>query len=149
MSDIDEHSIEVLNHLYAAERRSLLPRLAEVRAFVSLAHAGEIEQVRRMIDEEARHVQRLLEAAEACGGSLGPASADVHTAHLHYLDLSMLMPLVLASLESLVQTCAQALGDPSLAPKVAETVARIGNQHQVHVEQLRQIAAHVHAAQPT
>ncbi|HOA73170.1 MAG TPA: hypothetical protein PL151_06920 [Phycisphaerae bacterium] len=142
MTDRQQYTLEVLNNLYVAEKRSLLPRLAELGPFVEWAHAGEMEQVRRMIAEEARHGEWLAEAADRCRGVLECVPPDASTANLHYCGLQALLPRVVASVEKLVETCARALQESSaLEPEAAETIARIHHQHQVHLEQLRAIQA--------
>jgi hypothetical protein len=142
MSDRQQYTLEVLDALHVAEKRSLLPRLAELGAFVEWAHAGEMEQVRRMIVEEARHGEWLAAAADRCRGVLACAPADVSTASLHYCGLRALLPRVVASVEHLLETCGRALQESSaLEPEAAETIARIHHQHQVHLEQLRAIQA--------
>ncbi|MBI4578204.1 MAG: hypothetical protein HY718_00785 [Planctomycetes bacterium] len=133
-----DDTLDVLNKLYAAEKRSLLPRLAEMGVFAQWALAHEMEQVRRMAADQALHEAWLLEAAEACGGALRPACADVTTANLHYLDLQTLLPRVVAGVEHLVQLYDRTMREAnSLLPEAAETVARIYNRHQAHIEQLR------------
>jgi hypothetical protein len=132
------HTLDVLARLHAAERRSLLPRLAELNAFVEWAFAPEMDQVRRMVAEESRHESWLMDAAAACGGALFPASADVGTANLHYLDIRMLLPRVIAAVDALVQLYGQALNDSAnLDPASVEVLSRIRNRHQAHLEQLR------------
>lgn len=138
--DPRQHTMDVLNELYAAERRSLLPRLAELDAFVEWACAPEMEQVRRMMAEETAHVSWLAEAADCCDAVLFPAPPDASTASLHYADLRCLLPRVIDSVERLAQIYGRAAHDSAgLVPEVAETVSRIHHQHQTHLEQLRSI----------
>jgi hypothetical protein len=146
--DRQSFTLDVLNQLRTAERRSLLPRLAELDVFIQEALAHELDQVRRMIAEQAKHDAWLLEAAERCDVSLSPASADVHTANLHYLDLGSLLPRVIACTNVLVQIYGQAqAGADDLLPPAAEAIARMHNRHQIHLEQLREIQARLQATQ--
>ena len=145
--DRQAHSLDVLNRLRATERKSLLPRLVEINVFVQWALGHEMDLVRRMVAEQARHDVWLMEAADACDGALFPAAADVHTANLHYLDLCSLLPSVIAGTQSLVQLYGQALADEALMPEAAEAIARIHNRHQVHLQQLREIQARMQTTQ--
>ncbi len=141
-----EYTLEVLNSLHAAEKRSLLPRLAELNAFVEWSNAHDMDQVRRMIAESARHDAWLMEAADRCDGTLFPAPPDASTASLHYADLRCLMPRVIGSVQKLVQTYGRAVKESGpLLPQAAEAVARIHNRHQIHLEQLRAIQARLAA----
>lgn len=147
MPDNQTHSVEILNELYAAEKRSLLPRLAECGMFVSKASARELELVRQMLTEEREHLHWLVDTIEKCRGSVRPAGADINTANLHYLDLHAVMPQVLAGEESLSRACAQALANGQmLCPEAATTINRIAGRHQTHLRQLRQVAEHFAAA---
>ena len=138
MNEQQSRTLEVLNQLYAAERRSLLPRLAETGAFVSWASAGDMALVRTMVAQEQEHFAWLNEAADRCGGSLYPASLDVHTGHLHYLDVPALLPLVVRSVEDLVRAYKKA-GKQPLALEAADVLFRILARHTEHLEQLRQL----------
>ena len=143
-----KQTIDSLNSLYAAETKSLLPRLGEMGVFVQWAQAHEMDLVRRMTAEEARHVEWLAEAAEKADGALAPACADVHTANLHYCDLRVLLPMVIANVQMLVDLYGQALKErASLTDQAADTITRIYNRHQVHIEQLRSIQARFAARQ--
>ena len=147
MTDKKLHTLDILNQLFTAERRSPLPRLAEMGVFVTWALAREIEQVRRMVREEAVHQAWLLEAAEDCGGGLAPAGPDVTTANLHYLDLQAVMPRVLDGLEKLVRLYTDAAQhNHLLTPLAAETIRRIAIRHQAHLDQFRDIYARVTAS---
>lgn len=138
--DPRQYTMDVLNKLYTAERRSLLPRLAELDAFVEWACAPEMEQVRRMIAEEAGHIAWLAEAADCCDAVLYPASPDASTASLHYADLRCLLPRIIDSVEHLAQLYGRTVQESAtLLPAVAETVARIHQRHQTHLGQLRKI----------
>ncbi|GMV97564.1 MAG: hypothetical protein AMXMBFR83_19220 [Phycisphaerae bacterium] len=129
-------TIEVLNRLHAAERRSLLPRLPETAAFVSWSSAAELEMVEKMVAEEGEHLAWLSEALDEAGGALYPAGPDIHTGHLHYLDLRVIMPEVIRSLEGLVRAYQDAAKVP-MTPRAAEVVNRILRRHQAHLERLR------------
>ena len=141
-------TLDVLNQLRSAERKSLLPRLPELDSFIQGTLAHELEQIRRMIAEQAKHDAWLQEAADRCDVSLSPACADVHTANLHYLDLVSLLPRVIACTDVLVQIYGQAQAAAAdLLPPAAEAIARINNRHQVHLEQLREIQARLQTPQ--
>jgi hypothetical protein len=138
MNQQQARTIDVLNELYAAERRSLLPRLAETGSFVSWASAGEQELVRRMVADEYEHLEWLVDAMDCCCGVIYPAGPDVHIGHLHYLDLHAMLPLVTRSLENLVKVYQGAASQPLTAP-AGEVVSRILTRHQAHLEQIRNL----------
>lgn len=138
MNEPQSRTIDVLNQLFAAERRSLLPRLVGAGAFVSWASAGDMALVRKMVAEEHEHLAWLVEAMDRCCGVLYPAGPDVHTGHLHYLDLHALMPRIVESLERLIHLY-QDVGNQPLAAPAGEVVNRILARHHRHLEQLRQV----------
>jgi hypothetical protein len=138
MTEQQTRTLEVLNRLFAAERRSLLPRLAETGAFVTWASAADMILVQQMVAQEEEHLGWLAEAAEQCCGALYPASLDVHTGHLHYLDLHAMMPLVMRSIEELVRLYKQA-GEQPLTLEAADAIYRILARHTQHLDQLRQL----------
>ncbi len=151
MMDVDaqEYTLDQLNRLYAAEKRSLFPRLMEMGVFVQWARAHEMDQVRRMTAEQALAAGWLAEAAAQAGGALDPACADVHTANLHYCSLRSLLPAVLASVEQLVAIYAEAMTHRAgLTTEAAQTVARIYNRHQVQLEQLKAMQARLESKLP-
>lgn len=145
--DRQAYTLDVLNKLYAAEKRSLLPRLAEMGVFVQWAKAHELEQVRRMTAEHARHCEWLDDAAQSAGGSLDPACADVATANLHYCDLRLLLPRVIRNVHALIEHYGQVMKErAALVSQAAEVVARIYNRHQVHLDQLEQLKTRLESA---
>src|SRR5690606_39242924 len=56
MNEQPSQTIHVLNQLYAAECRSLLPWLARAGAFVSWASAADVAVLRQMVEEEREHL---------------------------------------------------------------------------------------------
>jgi hypothetical protein len=145
MNQQQTRTVETLNRLFAAERRSLLPRLAEAEAFFSWASAADVALLQRMIAEERDHLAWLAEALDRCCGALYPAGADVHTGHLHYLDLHAMLPQVIRGLESLVAVYLEA-GKQPLIPPAAEVVNRILQNHQKHLAELRKLQARASTA---
>jgi len=109
---------------------------------VEWAFALEMEQVRRMIADQACHESWLIDAADRCGGVLLPAPVDAGTANLHYLDLRVLLPRVIESVEQLVRTYDRALAESgALSPHGSEIISRIQRNHQEHLQQLKSIHA--------
>jgi uncharacterized protein YciI len=147
MNEQQSRTLEVINRLYAAERRSMLPRLAETGAFVSWASTGDQAAVQKMTAQEEEHLAWLAEAAEQCGGSLHPAGPDARTGHLHYLDLNTMLPLVVRSIEELVRVYKEA-GELPLTLDAADALFRILSRHTQHLEQLRQLHERATAAKP-
>jgi hypothetical protein len=142
MTEQEAASVEILNTLFAAERRSLVPRLAEMSNFVSWASADDLGVVKRMIAEESEQQQWLVEQIARCGGGVYPTAADVTTANLHYLDLQTVMPRVIASTESLVglydnPSQRASRRSDALTPEAAALIGRIAQRHQAHLQQLR------------
>lgn len=137
MDELQERSIRILNRLFAAEQRSFLPRLAESGAFVSWASAGELHVVQQMIADEREHLAWLVEAIEVCRGAVFPTGGNIHTGHLHYLDLHALLPEIIRHLRELTALYQDA-GKQPLSPPAAEVVNRISRRHQAHLEQLRE-----------
>jgi hypothetical protein len=140
MMDIQEATIETLNQLYAAEQRSLLPRLAEMGVFVEWADARQMEAVRRMINDGMRHQLWLTEAIDAAGGAVYPSSADPASAGLHYTDLRVLLPKVVENVRGLIDVYELALqSDRPLTSEAATAVTRILNSHRAHLAELEKI----------
>jgi len=148
MTEDEQRTAELLNELYAAQSRSLLPRLAEAHVFVSGACAEDLEHVRRMIAEEGEHRAWLAEAIGQAAGSVYPVWADPATGHLHYLALPALLPRVLGNMEQLARLYSEAPARcQGLLPEAADLITRITRRHREHLEQLRQIQQRM-SAQP-
>ncbi len=140
MTDAERRSIEVLNTLYAAEKRSLLPRLPELFNFVTWVSADQFELIKRIVADQREHEAWLFDAIERCDGAVYPTGADLTTANLHYLDLSAVMPRVVASVESLARLYKDAEAVAAqLTPLAAETLRRIARRHERHLEQLHRL----------
>lgn len=131
--------IEILNELLAAEKRSVLPRLAEAAPHVSREEAAVAESIRRMVREEAAHTEWLVQAILALGGSPAPAAADLRTSNLHYLELGYLLSHAVRGKDRLVLAYDSAVGRIE-DDDVRALVARIADRHRAHLEELRALA---------
>jgi len=138
MNQQQSRTIDILNQLYAAECRSLLPWLAKTGVFVSWATAADVAVLRQMVEEEREHLAWLVEALDRCHGTLYPVGPDPHTGHLNYLDLQTLLPRVVHSVETLIKVYQEA-GRQPLADAAIEIVNRILQRHQRHLEQLKKL----------
>ncbi len=113
-TEYDPHTVEVLNRLYARLRSGLLPRLKESHSFVSRASASDVANATRLENESTEHEQWLAEAIFQEGGGIYPAGADIHTGHLHYLELRNMMPRIEQDLQSILAEFQQAQEDTHL-----------------------------------
>lgn len=148
MPEQNADTVEILNRLFAEERRSLLPRLAECSPFVAWAEAAELTMLERMICEEQEHLAWLAEAIEQAGGAIQPVSPDATTSNLHYVNLSAAIPRVIAGVERVAALCAESLSKPGISGESAALISRIGQRHQHHLEQLKRIHTRARAVAP-
>ena len=140
MTDEETQTVDILNDLYAAERRSLLPRLTEMNNFLSWVSAADLEVIKGMIAEELEHEAWLIEIIEACGGSVYPVSADLATANLHFLELHTLLPQILDSVRFLADLYDRASAtQPSMNAEGTRVVSTISRRHHHHLQELQQL----------
>jgi len=134
-TDYDPHTVDVLNRLHARHRSSLLPRLREMHNFISRASTSDVEVAARLAAEYVEHEQWLAEAIANAGGGVYPASADIRTTNLHYLELRAVMPLVERDLQELIAEFEQAQTDTRLRSDAAEVVSRITSRLRGHLDE--------------
>ena len=144
MTHQEEVTVETLNELYAACRRSPLPRLAESNVFLSNASAAESELVLRMLAEQREHEARLIAEINRCGGGLYPASPDPTSGNLHFLSLHAILPQAIAGLEQLVRAHAEAQArGGALTPAALGIISGFTGRLRQHLMELSELHARV------
>ncbi len=145
MTQQEEVTVEVLNGLYAACRRSPLSRLAESNLFLSNASAAESELVLRgMLAEQREHEARLIAEINRCGGGLYPASPDPTSGNLHFLSLHAILPQAIVGLEQLVRAHAEAQArGGALTPAALGIISGFTGRLRQHLMELSELHARV------
>lgn len=139
----NENIVELLNDLLRRESRSVLPRLTESDSIVSWSSADEGIAVSRMIEEYADHRRWLVSAIQQIGGEPRPMLADIGTTHLHYLDLSFLLPHVLEDCTRNITAYEEAQPNVANNRIAGDVVARILEHHRHHRKRLASLTEHL------
>jgi hypothetical protein len=134
MSD-NATTVQSLNDLLAAHKRSLLLRLTDVAPFVSSVDAELAQTVRQMTREEAEHLDWLVAAIVERDGSPASALPDPRTASVHYVDLHYLLPRIVPDKRRLLTAC-KAAAKRTTDASAAGLMNRIAVRHQRHLEKL-------------
>jgi hypothetical protein len=119
-----------------AEHGSLIQRLAEAEAHVSWPAAGDHLIVEQMLKETKDHQQSLANMILDLRGAIRPPYYPTELGEVHYLELSFLMPRVIANVRKLV-TLYESAGVRN--SDAAVLVNRILGDHRRHLEQLDRI----------
>ena len=108
-------TVDGLNRLLRAEYGSMLFRLHEASPHVTWTSAGDRLLIDRMMNDERTHERELIDAILDRRGAPAPRNFPTNTGEVHYLDLTYLMPQVLASKRELVRIYESAgnTGDPA------------------------------------
>lgn len=130
-------ALSILNGLLHAEHSSLVTRLREAGPFVSQATAKERLIVDEMLADETEHERGLTEAILALRGTPDPGPIPTEVGGLHYLDLSFLMPRIIASKEALIRAYETA-GSTGI-PRIDEFKNRCLENHRRHLRELRHL----------
>lgn len=132
----NESIVAVLNELLSKESQSVLPRLAEAGSNVSWSSADEGIAVGRMIEECANHSDWLVSAIRKIGGEPRPMLADIGSTHLHYLELTFLLPHALEDCARNITAYQEA--QPLVANNriAGDVVSQVLEQHRQHKKQL-------------
>ena len=149
MTSSQDISIDVLNAVYAAERSSLVPRLAESSLFFAWGDARQLAQVQRIIAEQQEHQAWLFEAIDRLDGSVYPSTPNAMSANLHYLDLTAVLPEVVADVDRRLERLTAAANTPNLAHVAVDTLSRMQSRMQQHLVALTQLRDRIASAQPT
>ena len=96
-------SVDVLNRLLKAEYGNVVNRLREADPFVSAASAEDRLLLDRMLADESAHERDLSETIIALRGTPAPRDYPTDVGGLHYLQLSFLMPQIIAAKRALVK----------------------------------------------
>lgn len=104
----NEHAIETLNNLLAAEYASILPRLRHSDPFVSLSATDDRDAAYALVKDSERHEQALNDLIMELRGAPVPASYDIDTTSYHYVTLEYLVPQILQSVHLLIDRYAGA-----------------------------------------
>jgi len=129
-----DEAIHVLNDLLAAERQSLIARLAEASPYVPWPAAEESLLLRRMIDDHKRHERELAEMILRIGGTPAYATYPSSAGDVHYLRLDYLMPRIIAAARELVRAYETCGGTGH--PEADALIGRILTDHKRHLTQL-------------
>ncbi len=136
----DQSTITILRDLLATEQRSIAPRLMESTVFVSKLSIHENESLRRAAKSTIENERKLTELIVSLGGAPGPRSADVMTAHLHFLEVHFVLPQLLADRQSLVQRYSAASAKLSREPRAAAVVNEILERHRTEAAELQRLS---------
>jgi rubrerythrin len=128
-------TINVLNELLAAHKRSLLLRVMETSPFVSSADAALADTLRHIIAEEAEHADWLVEAVVEREGSPVSAIPDPRTASVHYVDLRYLLARIVQDERRILRAC-EAAAERIEDPAARELITRIAERHRRHLDAL-------------
>ncbi len=139
-----DHAVDILNRLLEAESGSLIHRLGESNPFVNTPAAGDYAIVERMLADVRRHGHELVEMILSLRGAPVPPRYATALGGVHYLNLSFLMPQVIANVRQLVKTYGSAGATGS--PQADALIARILADHNRHLAELEKL--HANLAQP-
>ncbi len=130
----NRQTIAGLNDLLALEHASHLSRLREAETYVSWPVAGLVDELRRIVAEDADHERWLVEEIYRLGGAPRPRRLDIRTAGDHYVDVNYLMPKIIDEERRLARAYAQ--GGGAAAGQTARLLAAIQSRHERHAEEL-------------
>jgi hypothetical protein len=139
MTETENKSVTLLNHLYAAEARSLFIRLAETSPFTDDAHLATLTHVQTIIADQSEHLAWLDQTIQTCGGALHPVAPDASTGWMHYLKVDALLARLIEDKVKLTQLYADARQQNQLNPPVAELITRIHHRHEHHLQLLKEL----------
>jgi len=138
----DTQTIDALNEMLAAEYGSLIHRLAEASPNVTWPAAGDGALAQEMLEDVHRHQRSLVEMILKLRGSPVSPRYPTETGSVHYLNLSYLMPQVIASERSPVKAYESGMSRVQ-HPEAMALVVQILDQHKRHLEALMRIHANL------
>ena len=100
----------MLNRVLAAEYESLLPRLKESDPWVSLNSADDGAELIATVRDAESNVRELNEMILDLRGAPVSRRAATASSSVHYVNLSYLMPAILADLRRLISIYESAAG---------------------------------------
>ena len=131
----------ILNRLHHAEMRSLISSLARAGVFVSWASASGSLLFKKIIAEERDARRWLVELIDEIGEAPTPHQPDGSTTGLHYVDLELFLPLVVADKRRLLARYAELSGKLAFHADAGDLARRIVARHQEHIAQLEKLAS--------
>lgn len=137
----NELVVAVLNQLLAAEHRNLIRRLGESNPFVTWPAAEDRAVVERLLADTRHHQQALAGLILKLRGSPAPATYPTELGGVHYLNLSYLMPQVIAGVRELVRVYEGASGTGH--PEADVLISRILGDHTRHLSELERMHANL------
>ncbi|MFH1419138.1 MAG: hypothetical protein ABII12_12745 [Planctomycetota bacterium] len=99
----DEKAIEILNRLLDAEYTSLAQRIGEVYPFVEGSKVAVKTVVERMVAAETDNQLQLAKMIVRLRGAPVTPRRTTATTGMHYLDLSFLIPKMVAAQKKLIR----------------------------------------------
>lgn len=133
-------TLEVLNRIFAREKVSYLQYLKDAWVWTDADGRAVWKEIRRMIDEEQKMLQRLAELIVRRKGILATAVFDERFSESHYVSLAHLMPRLVAYqrwlISELEKDIAQ-LDDPE-ALALAREMLEMKRRHLATLQELHQ-----------
>jgi hypothetical protein len=139
----NEQSITKLNTLLAAEYGCLVHRLGECTPFVTWPAAEDRTVVQQMLADAKRHQHDLINLILKLRGSPVPPAYPTYVGGVHYLNLSYLVPQVIAGLRGLVQLYERI--SPTGHPESDALASRILSDHKRHLAELERLHSNLAA----
>lgn len=133
----NDTTIAKLNTLLAAEYGSLLHRLSECNPFVTWPAADDRAMIQRMLADARAHRHDLANLILKLRGSPVASTYPTSVGGVHYLNLSYLMPQVIAGLRGLIQQY-ERLG-PTGNSEADALVSRLLSDHKRHLAELEKM----------
>lgn len=129
--------IDLLNDLLAAEYGNMIQRLDECNPFVTWPAEEDRVIVTRMSADAKAYQRDLAALILKLRGSPRPPTFPTETGGVHYLNLSYLMPQVIAGVLSLIRAYEAAGGTGQ--PEADGLMARILADHRRHLAELERL----------
>ena len=133
----DEQTIEILNRLLQAEYANLIPRLGEGEPFVGLPAVQGRAVLARLVADGEVHQRDLAELILRLHGAPISPRRSMASGNIHYIDLTHLLPDIVAAVRELVETYESA-GNLGHAEAIA-LIARSLADHQRNLAELENL----------
>ncbi|MEK6643648.1 MAG: hypothetical protein AABZ08_07035 [Planctomycetota bacterium] len=140
----NESTITKLNSLLKAEYGCLVHRLGECTPFVTWPAADDRAVVQQMLADAKSHQHDLINLILKLRGSPVPPAYPTYVGGVHYLNLSYLMPQVIAGLRGLVRLYEQ--GGPTGHTESDALASRILSDHKRHLAELERMHSNLAAS---
>ncbi len=140
----NDQTITKLNSLLKAEYGCLVHRLGECTPFVTWPAADDRAVIQQMLVDAKAHQHELIKLILTLRGSPVPPSYPTSVGGLHYLNLSYLMPQVIAGLRGLVQL--YELGGPTGHRESDALASRLLSDHKRYLAELEHMHSNLAAS---